>query len=335
MSISSEITRLQGAKADLKSAINAKIGTGTLIDDENIDEYAGFVEDISTGVDINGIIEEYKVAVGENISAGDFVEYFNKQIAEIGEPIQSYTGNSSTQYRNHTAAQFNDEIVIIKYGYYNNSGASGETVCLKLLKITGTTITVSNQAYNIAYSYWGQCEDACILPINDIQFIIVYNYRDSANASASTITRSSVCTIDLTELTITNSDYTQASSNIGVQLPHVFEWKVIKKINNTKFLTSLYAKHANNTYYYVYILIEVNIDLSINILSSITNISGSSISISDTIEYIENSFIFAFTTGQYRVNARGSSTTGSTCIGFIDIDTNTITYMRTSYEYTI
>lgn len=50
MSIASEITRLQTAKAELKASINAKGGT---IDDETIDEYASVVDTISTGTDIS------------------------------------------------------------------------------------------------------------------------------------------------------------------------------------------------------------------------------------------------------------------------------------------
>ena len=46
MSIASEIARLQQAKADLKTAINAK---GQSIDDETIDEYADFVAAIEVG----------------------------------------------------------------------------------------------------------------------------------------------------------------------------------------------------------------------------------------------------------------------------------------------
>lgn len=30
------------------------------------------------GIDINGVIEEYKVAAGENISAGDFISWYDK-----------------------------------------------------------------------------------------------------------------------------------------------------------------------------------------------------------------------------------------------------------------
>ena len=49
MSVASEITRLQSAKAALKTAINAKNNSSHQIDDETLDDYAGFVNTISTG----------------------------------------------------------------------------------------------------------------------------------------------------------------------------------------------------------------------------------------------------------------------------------------------
>lgn len=49
MSVASEITRLQNAKAALKTAINAKNDSSHQIDDETLEDYAGFVNNISTG----------------------------------------------------------------------------------------------------------------------------------------------------------------------------------------------------------------------------------------------------------------------------------------------
>jgi len=49
MSIASEITRIQGAKADLKTAINAKTDARHQITTETIDEYADFVDSIPSG----------------------------------------------------------------------------------------------------------------------------------------------------------------------------------------------------------------------------------------------------------------------------------------------
>lgn len=49
MSVASEITRLQSAKAALKTAINNKNDNSHQIDDETLEDYAGFVDTIQTG----------------------------------------------------------------------------------------------------------------------------------------------------------------------------------------------------------------------------------------------------------------------------------------------
>jgi hypothetical protein len=49
MSVASEITRLQAAKAALKTAINSKTDSSHKITTETIDDYADFVDSIQTG----------------------------------------------------------------------------------------------------------------------------------------------------------------------------------------------------------------------------------------------------------------------------------------------
>jgi len=65
LSIATEISRLQQAKADLKTAINAK---GQSIADEKLDDYAGFVDDITTGLPT-----EEKTVSAPDFSAGNVV----------------------------------------------------------------------------------------------------------------------------------------------------------------------------------------------------------------------------------------------------------------------
>ena len=49
MSVASEISRIQSAKSDLKASINAKTDNEHQITDETIDEYADFVDSITSG----------------------------------------------------------------------------------------------------------------------------------------------------------------------------------------------------------------------------------------------------------------------------------------------
>lgn len=53
MSVTSEITRLKNAKTSLKTAINNKLGNSTKIANEKIDQYATFVNNITTGTGTN------------------------------------------------------------------------------------------------------------------------------------------------------------------------------------------------------------------------------------------------------------------------------------------
>lgn len=79
MSIASEISRLQTAKADIKTAIENK-GV-TVADNLTISSYAPLIDEIETGADIlNGIIRQYKAyTTGANVtvSANTFIEFVN------------------------------------------------------------------------------------------------------------------------------------------------------------------------------------------------------------------------------------------------------------------
>ncbi len=71
MTIASEITRLQGAKADIKTAIENKGVTVSSAD--TIDQYAGYIDQIETGTTIvNGAIKNY-LASTSTVVAGTFV----------------------------------------------------------------------------------------------------------------------------------------------------------------------------------------------------------------------------------------------------------------------
>lgn len=76
MTIASEITRLQGAKANLKTSIEAK-GV-TVPSSATIDTYSGYVDQIQTSSSIvNGVIESY-LASTSTVAADTFVEFVNQ-----------------------------------------------------------------------------------------------------------------------------------------------------------------------------------------------------------------------------------------------------------------
>lgn len=74
MSVASEITRIQNAKASLKTSINAKTDSEHQITDETIDEYADFVDSISSGGGAD-LSDYFTTTIGEGTSVkGAFVD---------------------------------------------------------------------------------------------------------------------------------------------------------------------------------------------------------------------------------------------------------------------
>lgn len=76
MSISSEIERIQNAKNSLKTSINAKTDSTHQITNETIDEYANFVDSISTGGSGGGGDIDWS-AIGYNSTPQSIVDEYN------------------------------------------------------------------------------------------------------------------------------------------------------------------------------------------------------------------------------------------------------------------
>lgn len=102
MTIASEITRLQGAKADLKTSIEAK-GV-TVPSSATIDTYSGYVDQIQTSSTIvNGVIESY-LASTSTVAADTFVEF----VSSLNDSAQT-SSNSKTP----NAVALNDSKVFV------------------------------------------------------------------------------------------------------------------------------------------------------------------------------------------------------------------------------
>lgn len=105
MSIASEITRLDTAKANLKASINAKGGTLT---NETIDQYYLAVDAIASGVPTDG------TAV-----AGDILA---TKTAYSGNPSVKLTGTMINRGEVDTDITTKAQVVTIAQGYHNGSG---------------------------------------------------------------------------------------------------------------------------------------------------------------------------------------------------------------------
>ena len=110
MSVASEIERIQGAKADLKTSINAKTDSSHQITDETIDEYADFVDSIQTGggggvTPAPRLPEEYQEVA--------YIESSGTQYINTG-----YYANGNSKFDFKVTYKATAGVV---YGSYNNS----------------------------------------------------------------------------------------------------------------------------------------------------------------------------------------------------------------------
>lgn len=114
MSIASEISRLQSAKADLKTAINAKTDAQHQIDDETLDHYAGFVDSIQTGgdtTDLKNLIQRTGTTV------------------TIPNDTTSIGGNAFRGYTSLTSITFPSSVTSIgTYAFTNCTGLTDITI---------------------------------------------------------------------------------------------------------------------------------------------------------------------------------------------------------------
>lgn len=107
MSIATEITRLDTAKANLKTSINAKGGT---ITNETLDDYYLAVDNLAGGTPTDG------TAV-----AGDILA---TKTAYSGNPASKITGTMTNRGEVDTAITIKTQVVTIAQGYHNGSGTT-------------------------------------------------------------------------------------------------------------------------------------------------------------------------------------------------------------------
>lgn len=110
MSVATEITRLQNAKAGLKTSINAKTDSSHQITDELLDDYASFVDSIQTGGGSEKRLPDEYQEVEYIQSSG--TQYINTR----------YYANGNSQYR----VKFSDGTTSgVLFGAYNTGWTTG------------------------------------------------------------------------------------------------------------------------------------------------------------------------------------------------------------------
>ena len=99
--------------------------------------------EIPSGIEVNGLIKEYQVFAGENISAGDFVEYINNVYKELNSSVGS-------SYKTPSCILLEENKVFIAHSYSSSSYLYGTIVEINGLEMTPTT-TQLNSIGNSCY----------------------------------------------------------------------------------------------------------------------------------------------------------------------------------------
>ena len=135
------------AKQSVVQSLKNVDGSLTVTPNSSWSDIVSQIGNIDTGVNINGIVEQYKVQAGENISAGDFVEFIKE--------LQKAESHNSTKF-NHTNTQgvssvvLNSKEVVISYADYSDAYTKIVKITVNNGTITvGSTIVVdtTNTAY--------------------------------------------------------------------------------------------------------------------------------------------------------------------------------------------
>lgn len=160
MSIASEITRLQNAKASLKTSINAKTDINHQIIDETLEDYSAFVDSISGGgTDLNDYFEN-TISAGElKSSNGLYLAGWERTIKSI-KPSYTVSGTSAYYMFYHYPLSTipiidTSNITNMSYMFYNMSTTSIDISGINTSSATNMQNMFSN-SYNLASITFGE-----------------------------------------------------------------------------------------------------------------------------------------------------------------------------------
>lgn len=201
MTIASEITRLQGAKANLKTSIEAK-GV-TVPSSATIDTYSGYVDQIQTSSSIvNGVIESY-LASTSTVAADTFVEFVSSSIDYGTDTQLSSTTNSASVI---SATKLDDSTVFIAHSYTGNSYLYGIVVTVSGGTVTAGTDTQLSTTANTGSSI-------SVVTLDSSTVFIAHDYGSNHRAYGM------VCTVSGTTITAgTDTELHNANFTSGLAI---------------------------------------------------------------------------------------------------------------------
>ena len=144
MSVADEITRLQNAKASLKTAINAKTDSSHQITNETIDDYASFVDTISAGGDaakkiVEGTLVNFKASDIGATSIAPYKFYQDNVLESIDLTGVTSVGQRAFYGCRGTNASFDVNM--------NGSVAANAFNTAKVKSVKGTFTSIGSQAF--------------------------------------------------------------------------------------------------------------------------------------------------------------------------------------------
>ena len=145
-------------------------------------------------MNIDGIIEDYYVYAGENISAGDFVKYINGISSMVDYGTSSDTQLSNTNGVYIRAVELQNGSIFITYGC-GSSGGGDALLHGMIVTVNGATINLGTETLLSNVSYSGHNADKPILLPNGNVFIA------HGAESTSSVLYGLVCSISGTTIT--------------------------------------------------------------------------------------------------------------------------------------
>lgn len=157
------------------------------------------------GLDINGVIEEYNVAAGASVSAGDFVQFFNGLATPGALTVLNYTDISGFY---GTAVALDDSRVLITHRLTKNS------LYAMIVTINGTTLTAGVSTMITGSSDWGNTPTSMAL-LNE-STVLLYGARHHISTDSTTLF-CCLLTIENNEVSMSNyTPFTVAGSQLSI-----------------------------------------------------------------------------------------------------------------------
>ena len=130
------------------------------------------------GMSINGIIKDYYAYAGENVKAGDLVEYVNGIAGRTDYGTSEDTQLNTARYTGYSmsAVALDDSRVFIVHGSDTNTATSNYLYGVTVT-ISGATITCGTDTQLSSESSTGRTVSACLLPNGSV--FVAHTYSSS------------------------------------------------------------------------------------------------------------------------------------------------------------